>query len=124
MTNFKALIPLSAAIAIGILSAGRLALASDSGEDRGGFVLPGSMDGVNPVYHPDIFDNSKARRAYGFAPRHHESHGQARMRDRGGSYAFVPGYRFPARPYQNSGETQFERNWFHYQDCPGTEGGC
>jgi hypothetical protein len=34
--------------------------ASDQSEERGGFVIPGSMDGVNPVYHPDIFGNVNA----------------------------------------------------------------
>jgi hypothetical protein len=34
-----------------------VALANDQGEDRGGYVLSGSTDGVNPAYHPDIFVN-------------------------------------------------------------------
>jgi hypothetical protein len=34
---------------------------------RGGFVKPCSLDGVNPVYHPDIFRNPAfARAVYGF----------------------------------------------------------
>ena len=34
---------------------------------RGGFVKPCSLDGVNPAYHPDIFDNPAfAKAAYGF----------------------------------------------------------
>jgi hypothetical protein len=34
---------------------------------RGGFVKPCSLDGVNPAYHPDIFDNPAfARAVYGF----------------------------------------------------------
>jgi hypothetical protein len=40
-----------------VLSSGVAALANDQTEERGGFVIPGSMDGVNPVYHPDIFGN-------------------------------------------------------------------
>jgi hypothetical protein len=65
----KSKIALAAALILGTASA---ALANDSGEDRGGFVLPGSMDGVNPVYHPGIFGNADAAKAYGFvaAPRH------------------------------------------------------
>jgi hypothetical protein len=31
-----------------------------------GFVLPCSLDGVNPAYHPDIFRNAAAARSYGF----------------------------------------------------------
>lgn len=38
-----------------VLSSGATALANDQTEERGGFAIPGSMDGVNPVYHPDIF---------------------------------------------------------------------
>ena len=45
-----------------VLSSGVAALAaSDQSEERGGFVIPGSMDGVNPVYHPDIFGNGNAQ---------------------------------------------------------------
>jgi hypothetical protein len=34
---------------------------------RGGYVKPCSLDGVNPVYHPDIFRNpALARAVYGF----------------------------------------------------------
>jgi hypothetical protein len=34
--------------------------------DRGGFVIPGSLDGVNPAYHPDIFGNPAVAAEYGF----------------------------------------------------------
>jgi hypothetical protein len=33
---------------------------------KGGFVKPCSLSGVNPVYHPGIFGNPAAARAYGF----------------------------------------------------------
>ena len=52
---------------LGVLGTASMALANDSGEDKGGYVVPGSLDGVNPVYHPDIFRNSDAAKAYGFA---------------------------------------------------------
>jgi hypothetical protein len=32
---------------------------------RGGYVIPFSLDGVNPVYHPDIFCNPAVARSYG-----------------------------------------------------------
>jgi hypothetical protein len=32
----------------------------------GGSVMPCSLDGVNPVHHPQIFGNAAAARAYGF----------------------------------------------------------
>jgi hypothetical protein len=45
-----------------VLSSGVAALAaSDASEERGGFVIEGSMVGVNPVYHPDIFGNGNAQ---------------------------------------------------------------
>jgi hypothetical protein len=35
--------------------------------ERGGFVKPCSLDGVNPAYHPGIFGNPAfARAVYGF----------------------------------------------------------
>jgi hypothetical protein len=56
-------------ILIGAVSA---ALAGDQTEERGGYVMPGSLDGVNPVYHPDIFGNPAIAKAYGFvqSPQH------------------------------------------------------
>ena len=46
------------------------ALAGDnSGEYSGGFVIPGSTDGVNPAYHRELAPNSaNARKAYDLAP--------------------------------------------------------
>jgi hypothetical protein len=44
--------------AILVLGAGSLAQAAsdnDGGNETGGYVLPGSMDGVNPVDHPRWF---------------------------------------------------------------------
>jgi hypothetical protein len=58
-------IAFAGALVVGAASA---ALAGDnSGEYSGGFVIPGSMDGVNPVHHPELFPNS-ARKAYDLAP--------------------------------------------------------
>jgi hypothetical protein len=50
-----------------VLGAGSLAQASnenDGGNETGGFVMPGSMDGVNPAYHPRWFPQY-GRVAYG-----------------------------------------------------------
>jgi hypothetical protein len=60
-TNTK--IALAAALVLGSASA---ALANDN-DETGGYVLPGSMDGVNPAYHSDIFGNTGTAKAYGFA---------------------------------------------------------
>ena len=59
----KTKIALSVAMVLGAASA---ALAgSENTEDRGGFVIAGSTDGVNPVYHQDLFGNDG--KAYGYA---------------------------------------------------------
>ena len=61
----KTKIALATALITGTASA---ALANDSqGENNmGGFVVPGSLDGVNPAYHPGIFGNPAVARSYGF----------------------------------------------------------
>jgi hypothetical protein len=45
--------------------------ASAAGRDRDrsrdrGYVIPCSLDGVNPIYHPEIFDSPAVARSYGF----------------------------------------------------------
>ena len=58
----KAKIALATAL---VLSSGVAALAGtkddDGGGGAGGYVVPGSMVGVNPVYHPDIFGSGNAQ---------------------------------------------------------------
>jgi hypothetical protein len=73
MVGKQTLIALSAALVLGVAGAS-VAQASDnnSGDYKGGFVMPGSMDGVNPALHPGWF-GPHARQvttgygAYGFA---------------------------------------------------------
>jgi hypothetical protein len=67
MIGNRSFITLSLATALGVLGAAS-AVASEHGSrgDRGGFVVPGSLVGVNPVYHPDIFGNAATAYAYGF----------------------------------------------------------
>ena len=92
----------AAALVVGAASA---ALAGDnSGEYSGGFVIPGSMDGVNPVHHPDLFQNSTNARetphawqngskAYGLVPAAKQKlpalQGYIAERDRGEDYGPV-----------------------------------
>jgi hypothetical protein len=82
-TNTK--IALAAALILGAASA---ALAgSENTEERGGYVMPGSLVGVNPVYHPDIFGNAATARSYGFVQSadhtwHVQSTSQQRSRNR------------------------------------------
>ena len=67
MVGNKTFITLSLAAALGVLGVASAA-ASEHGSrgDRGGFVMPGSLDGVNPAHHPDIFDNPAVASEYGF----------------------------------------------------------
>jgi hypothetical protein len=59
----KTKIALAALLMFGTASA---ALAGDQTDERGGYVMPGSLDGVNPAYHPGIFGNPSVARSYGF----------------------------------------------------------
>jgi hypothetical protein len=67
MFSSKSLVTLSLAFTLGVLGAASGA-AADHGNrsNRGGFVMPGSLDGVNPAYHPDIFGNAAVAHSYGF----------------------------------------------------------
>ncbi len=86
----KTKVVLAAALMLGTASA---ALAGDQTDERGGYVLPGSTDGVNPVFHPRWFPGYAARhadtgtgiagQAYGYvAPKqkHRVSHEQIQDR--------------------------------------------
>jgi hypothetical protein len=64
----KTKIALAAALILGSLGSAALADQSDIG---GGSVMPGSMDGVNPAYHPGIFRNANSAKAYGFVQTQH-----------------------------------------------------
>ena len=69
MTERKAFVALVVTTAVlGILGAASAA-ANDRGDERSrerGSVRPCSLDGVNPVFHPEIFGNPAAAAAYGF----------------------------------------------------------
>ena len=87
MSGKKTLIAVTAAVVLGTLGVASVAQASDSGEEKGGFVMPGSMDGVNPVYHPDLFgkaaQTNNAGDAYGYAlptQKHRTVHHQTQGR--------------------------------------------
>jgi hypothetical protein len=53
---------------LGVLGASAVAKDDDSDRrgERCGAVQPCSLDGVNPVYHPEIFGNAAAARSFGF----------------------------------------------------------
>jgi hypothetical protein len=73
-----------------VLSAGSAALANDD-DERGGFVLPGSMDGVNPAYHPRWFPK------YGRVMRSYDRANAVTYSAAGGAYGFVP----PTTPHKH-----------------------
>jgi hypothetical protein len=53
--------------ALSILGGASAALGSDRNDGRQSCVVPCSLDGVNPVYHPRIFGNPAfAKTYYGF----------------------------------------------------------
>jgi hypothetical protein len=66
----KTRIAVAAALILGTLGTASAALAGES-DDSGGSVMPGSLAGVNPAYHPGIFGNPNTARAYGFVDTSH-----------------------------------------------------
>jgi hypothetical protein len=69
MSETKAFVALTVIAAVGVLGTTSAAWPSFFGDrhHRGGFVIPCSLDGVNPVYRPEIFgDPAAAYRDYGF----------------------------------------------------------
>jgi hypothetical protein len=64
MTRKKALVALALITALGVL--GAAAALAKGGRHSGGNVRPCSLDGVNPVYHPQIFGNAAVAREFGF----------------------------------------------------------
>jgi hypothetical protein len=84
MTGRKTLVALYAAVALGVVGATSVAQANEPRDEYGGYVVPGSMVGVNPVYHPGWFGKAGAvdngRNAYGFAPAAIQKHRPAHER--------------------------------------------
>ena len=70
MSGEKHLVAFATAVSLGVLGPASAAWAQAGGYDyeyEGGYVKPCSLDGVNPAYHPEIFANPAAARAFGFA---------------------------------------------------------
>ena len=66
MSRIRAFVVVGITLVLGVLGA---ASAGASDHDRShprGYVVPCSLDGVNPSYHPDIFGNPAAARSFGF----------------------------------------------------------
>jgi hypothetical protein len=68
MTGNEAFVVIAITTALGILGTVPVAASDHNGdqERRGSYVVPCSLDGVNPVYHPEIFGNAAAAASYGF----------------------------------------------------------
>jgi hypothetical protein len=67
MTGNKAFVAIAITTALGILGTFPAAAANDRDRERDrDNVLPCSLAGVNPAYHPDIFGNPAVAKAYGF----------------------------------------------------------
>jgi hypothetical protein len=80
MSRNKAFVALAVTTALGVLSAApAVAKNDDDGRsERGGSVRPCSLDGVNPVHHPEIFGNAATALSFGF------------VRSRDGTWQVVP----------------------------------
>jgi hypothetical protein len=79
MLNKMTKMALAGALILGTASVA-LASENDGGNETGGYVLPGSMDGVNPAYHPGIFGKTDATKAYGFVVAPRQTHRAAHVR--------------------------------------------
>jgi hypothetical protein len=68
MSGKKALVALAVITAPAVLGISSAAGSScrDDPSQCGGFVLPCSLDAVNPVHHPHIFGNPAVAASYGF----------------------------------------------------------
>jgi hypothetical protein len=79
MIGSNAFVALAVAAAVSILGAASAAAGDrDRGNRERGYVVPCSLDGVNPAYHPEIFGNAAAAYAFGF------------VRSRGGAWQVRP----------------------------------
>jgi hypothetical protein len=83
MSGNRVFVALAVTTALGVLGAASAAASdrSDRGRDRYGSVQPCSLDGVNPIYHPEIFGSPATAAAYGF------------VRSRGGGWQVLPNCR-------------------------------
>jgi hypothetical protein len=64
MNGKNVFVALAVTAALGILGTASAAAGSDRDRGREPYVVPCSLDGVNPVYHPRIFGNPAFAKAY------------------------------------------------------------
>ena len=77
----KTKVILAAVLVLGTASSA--ALANDD-DERGGYVLPGATDGVNPAYHPRWFPR------YGHVMRAYDRANANTYSGAGAAYGYVP----------------------------------
>jgi len=80
MTANKASIVVAITAMLGVLATSSATASDHRGRGRG-WVVPCSLDGVNPAYHRDIFGDPGVARSYGF------------VRGPGGSWHVAPSCR-------------------------------
>lgn len=73
--------PIATLMAVGPTTAVAQDNFRNSGKERGGWVMPCSLDGVNPADRPEIFGSAAVARSYGF------------VRARNGAWGVMPGCR-------------------------------
>jgi hypothetical protein len=78
----KVKLVLAAVLALGAGSLAQADEENDGGNETGGYVLPGSMSGVNPAYHPRWFP------AYGNVMRAYDRANRS-IYSGGGAYAYA-----------------------------------
>jgi hypothetical protein len=69
MSRRKAFVALVVSTAFGVVGVTSAVAGKDDidkREEKGGAVLPCSLDGVNPAVHPEIFGNPTVAKSYGF----------------------------------------------------------
>ena len=66
MTANRAFIVVAITAVLSVLATASATASSDHFPRERGGVLPCSLDGVNPVYHPEIFGNTATAASYGF----------------------------------------------------------
>ena len=66
MTANKASIVVAITAVLGVLVTSSATASDHEHRDGRNYVVPCSLDGVNPVYHRDIFGDPAVARSYGF----------------------------------------------------------
>jgi hypothetical protein len=68
MSGKNAFVPRAVIAAVGVLGTTSAAWSSSDRERQAPYiaVTPCSLDGINPVWHPDVFGNPAVASAYGF----------------------------------------------------------